>query len=243
MPTVPQYQRQSQTQTAPVMTSNLRVPENPLVQGIQQAADTSINMMADAKRKADVALSQDASLQLTQTASDLMTNPQNGLLNLQGKNALGKGQEYTQLFDAKAQELAMQLPESARQGFLQQAQQQRIQFTSQAGRHEIGQLNAYEEGQFQATLTTGAKTASAMYGDNANYVLANQQAFQQIESFGAAHGWSPEQIQAKKVEFKEKVADGALSQWSANNAIGFIQSNGELSDTGRRFTPCCRRRW
>ncbi|STT55920.1 Uncharacterised protein [Klebsiella pneumoniae] len=157
MPTVPQYQRQSQTQTAPVMTSNLRVPENPLVQGIQQAADTSINMMADAKRKADVALSQDASLQLTQTASDLMTNPQNGLLNLQGKNALGKGQEYTQLFDAKAQELAMQLPESARQGFLQQAQQQRIQFTSQAGRHEIGQLNAYEEGQFQATLTTGAQ--------------------------------------------------------------------------------------
>ncbi|WP_171994670.1 hypothetical protein [Klebsiella pneumoniae] len=191
----------------------------------------ALDVFGQAKQRADIAMAQDASLQLTQTASDLMTNPQNGLLNLQGKNALGKGQEYTQLFDAKAQELAMQLPESARQGFMQQAQQQRIQFTSQAGRHEIGQINAYEEGQFQATLTTGAKTASAMYGDNANYVLANQQAFQQIESFGAAHGWSPEQIQAKKVEFKEKVADGALSQWSANNAIGFIQSNGELSDT------------
>ncbi|HBR2808012.1 TPA: hypothetical protein MAN73_003566 [Klebsiella pneumoniae] len=195
------------------------------------AGSQALDVFGQAKQRADVAMAQDASLQLTQAASDLMTNPQNGLLNLQGKNALGKGQEYTQLFDAKAQELAMQLPESARQGFLQQAQQQRIQFTSQAGRHEIGQLNAYEEGQFQATLTTGAKTASAMYGDNANYVLANQQAFQQIESFGAAHGWSPEQIQAKKVEFKEKVADGALSQWSANNAIGFIQSNGELSDT------------
>ncbi|HCQ8985190.1 TPA: hypothetical protein OMI17_001485 [Klebsiella pneumoniae] len=195
------------------------------------AGSQALDVFSQAKQRADVAMAQDASLQLTQTASDLMTNPQNGLLNLQGKNALGKGQEYTQLFDAKAQELAMQLPESARQGFMQQAQQQRIQFTSQAGRHEIGQLNAYEEGQFQATLTTGAKTASAMYGDNANYVLANQQAFQQIESFGAAHGWSPEQIQAKKVEFKERVADGALSQWSANNAIGFIQSNGELSDT------------
>lgn len=191
----------------------------------------ALDVFGQAKQRADVAMSQDASLQLTQTASDLMTNPQNGLLNLQGKNSLGKGQEYTQLFDAKAQELAMQLPESARQGFLQQAQQQRIQFTSQAGRHEIGQLNAYEEGQFQATLTTGAKTAASMYGDNGSYVLANQQAFQQIESFGAAHGWSDEQIQAKKVEFKEKVADGALSQWSANNAIGFIQSNGELSDT------------
>ena len=191
----------------------------------------ALDVFAQAKQRADVAMSQDASLQLTQAASDLMTNPQNGLLNLQGKNALGKGQEYTQLFDAKAQELSMQLPESARSGFMQQAQQQRIQFTSQAGRHEISQLNAYEQGQFQATLDTGAKTASEMYGDNTSYVLANRQAFQQIDDFGAAHGWSDEQIQAKKVEFKEKVADRALSQWSASNSIEFIQSNGELSDT------------
>ncbi|WP_122057459.1 hypothetical protein [Klebsiella pneumoniae] len=191
----------------------------------------ALDVFGQAKQRADVAMAQDASLQLTQTASDLMTNPQNGLLNLQGKNALGKGQEYTQLFDAKAQELAMQLPESARQGFMQQAQQQRIQFTSQAGRHEIGQLNAYEEGQFQATLTTGAKTASAMYGDNANYVLANQQAFQQIESFGAAHGWSPEQIQAKKVEFKEATAKATAQNAVGANYLQVRQQNGELSDT------------
>lgn len=231
MPVVPTVAGR-QVESRGVSTQGFQAFEQPNTgDALLSTGSQALDVFGQAKQRADVAMAQDASLQLTQTASDLMTNPQNGLLNLQGKNALGKGQEYTQLFDAKAQELAMQLPESARQGFLQQAQQQRIQFTSQAGRHEIGQLNAYEEAQFQATLTTGAKTASAMYGDNANYVLANQQAFQQIESFGAAHGWSPEQIQAKKVEFKEKVADGALSQWSANNAIGFIQSNGELSDT------------
>lgn len=231
MPVVPTVAGR-QVESRGVSTQGFQTFDQPNAgDALLSAGSQALDVFGQAKQRADVAMAQDASLQLTQTASDLMTNPQNGLLNLQGKNALGKGQEYTQLFDAKAQELAMQLPESARQGFLQQAQQQRIQFTSQAGRHEIGQLNAYEEGQFQATLTTGAKTASAMYGDNANYVLANQQAFQQIESFGAAHGWSPEQIQAKKVEFKERVADGALSQWSANNAIGFIQSNGELSDT------------
>ncbi|ELA2759910.1 hypothetical protein RFI54_002893 [Klebsiella aerogenes] len=231
MPVVPTVTGR-QVESRGVSTQGFQAVNQPNITDALGAVGTqAIDLFGQAKQRADVAMAQDASLQLTQAASDLMTNPQNGLLNLQGKNALGKGQEYTQLFDAKAQELAMTLPESARQGFMQQAQQQRIQFTSQAGRHEIGQLNAYEEGQFQATLTTGAKTASTMYGDNANYVLANQQAFQQIESFGAAHGWSPEQIQAKKVEFKEKVADGALSQWSANNAIGFIQSNGELSDT------------
>ncbi|EHX1545274.1 hypothetical protein K3P89_000637 [Escherichia coli] len=196
-----------------------------------QAAEQYAGAFAQAKQRADVAQAQDASLQLSQVSSDLLTNPDTGLLNLQGKNALGKGQEYTQQFDSQAEQIAMTLPEGARVGFMQQAQQMRTQFTTQAGRHEISQLNAYEEGQFQATLANNGKLAAAAYGDNANYVLYNQQTFQQIDDYGAAHGWSPEQIQAKKIEFKEKVADASLSQWSANNAIDFIHSNGELSDT------------
>lgn len=231
MPVVPTVTGR-QVESRGVSTQGFQTFDQPNVSdALVNVGSQAMDVFGQAKQRADVAMSQDASLQLTQTASDLMTNPQTGLLNQQGKNALGKGHEYTQLFDAKAQELAMQLPESARQGFLQQAQQQRIQFTSQAGRHEIGQLNAYEEGQFQATLTTGARAAASMYGDNGSYVLANRQVFQQIDDYGAAHGWSPEQVQAKKVEFKEKVADNALSQWSADNAISFIQSNGELSDT------------
>lgn len=198
---------------------------------LTQVGGKALDVFAQAKQRADVAQAQDASLQLSQISSDLLTNPDTGLLNLQGKNALGKGQEYTQQFDAQAEQIAMTLPEGARAGFMQQAQQQRIQFTTQAGRHEISQLNAYEEGQFQATLANNGKLAAAAYGDNANYVLYNQQTFQQIEDYGAAHGWSSEQIQAKKIEFKEKVADASLSQWSANNSIEFIQSNGELSDT------------
>ncbi|EBU0375858.1 hypothetical protein CSF57_12910 [Salmonella enterica] len=198
---------------------------------ISQVGGKALDVFAQAKQRADVAHAQDASLQLSQISSDLLTNPDTGLLNLQGKNALGKGQAYTQQFDAQAEQIAMTLPDGARAGFMQQAQQQRIQFTTQAGRHEISQLNAYEEGQFQATLANNGKLAAAAYGDNANYVLYNQQTFQQIEDYGAAHGWSSEQIQAKKIEFKEKVADASLSQWSANNSIEFIQSNGELSDT------------
>lgn len=193
--------------------------------------DKYVEAFGQAKQRADVAQAQDAALQLSQYSSDLMTNPETGLLNQQGKNALGKGQVYTQQFDSKAEELAMMLPESARPAYLQQVQQQRVQFTTQARRHEIGQLNAYEEGQFQATLANNGKLAASAYGDNTNYVLYNQQTFKQIDDYGAAHGWSPEQIQAKKTEFKEKVADTALSQWSANNSIEFIQSNGELSDT------------
>ncbi|MEW5560605.1 hypothetical protein AB1287_10200 [Enterobacter asburiae] len=231
MPVVPTTTGR-QVQSRGVSTQGFQAFDTPnMGDALANVGEQYVGVLAQAKQRADVAMSQDASLQLSQTASDLMTNPDAGLLTLQGKNALGKGQEYTQQFDMKAQELAMNLPESARAGFMQQAQQQRIQFTAQAGRHEVGQLNAYEEGQFQATLLNSGKNAAAMYGDNASYVAANQQTFQQIDDYGAAHGWSPEQVAAKKVEFKEKVADSALSQWAANNSSAFIESNGELSDT------------
>ena len=178
-----------------------------------RAGTEAIDVLGQAKQRANIALAQEASLNLSQISSDLLNNPETGLLNLKGKNAIGKGQEYTQQFDAQVEQLAMSLPdEQARNAFMQQAQQQRIQFTTQAGRHEIGQINSYEEGQFQATLLNNGKNAAALYGDNAAYVLANKQTFQQIEDYGVAHGWSDEQIQAKKIEFKEKVADAALSQ-------------------------------
>ncbi|AJB63794.1 bacteriophage protein [Enterobacter hormaechei] len=231
MPTVPTVSGR-QVESRGFQSPGFQAFEQPNVGDvISQVAPKAIDMFAQAKQRADVAQAQDASLQLSQVSSDLLTNPDTGLLNLQGKNALGKGQEYTQQFDSQAEQIAMTLPEGARAGFMQQVQEQRIQFTTQAGRHEINQLNAYEEGQFQATLANNGKLAASAYGDNANYVLYNQQTFQQIETYGAAHGWSAEQIQAKKTEFKEKVADTALSQWSANNSIEFIQSNGELSDT------------
>ncbi|MCR6041884.1 hypothetical protein HNV30_17880, partial [Salmonella enterica subsp. enterica] len=231
MPTVPTVTGR-QVESRGVQSPGFQAFDQPNIgDALTQVGPKAMDVFAQAKQRADVAQAQDASLQLSQISSDLLTNPDTGLLNMQGKNALGKWQVYTQQFDAQAEQIAMTLPEGARAGFMQQAQQQRIQFTTQAGRHEISQLNAYEEGQFQATLANNGKLAAAAYGDNANYVLYNKQTFQQIEDYGAAHGWSSEQIQAKKIEFKEKVADASLSQWSANNSIEFIQSNGELSDT------------
>ncbi|EAM1386838.1 hypothetical protein EHN65_00715 [Salmonella enterica] len=231
MPTVPTTTGR-QVESRGIQSPGLQTFNTPQMADVfSNVADKAVAVFGQAKQRADVAMAQDASLQLSQVSSDLLTNPETGLLNQQGKNALGKGQVYTQQFDAQAEKIAMGLPEGARAGFMQQAQQQRIQFTTQAGRHEVGQLNAYEESQFQATLANNGKLAASAYGDNTNYVLYNRQTFQQIDDYGAAHGWSPEQIQAKKTEFKEKVADTALSQWSANNSIEFIQSNGELSDT------------
>ncbi|ECG8608153.1 hypothetical protein FE298_10545 [Salmonella enterica subsp. salamae serovar 47:z:e,n,x,z15] len=232
MPVVPTTSGR-QVQSRGVSTQGFTAFKTPnMGEVIGGVAEQYAGVLAQAKQRANVAMAQDASLSLSQISSDLLNNPETGLLNLKGKNAIGKGEEYTQQFDSQVEQLAMTLPDDqSRNAFMQQAQQYRVQFTTQAGRHEIGQINAYEEGQFQATLLNNGKNAAALYGDNAAYTSVNVQTFQQIEDYGVAHGWSDEQIQAKKTEFKEKVADSALSQWSANNAVHFIQSNGELSDT------------
>ncbi|EOG7781600.1 hypothetical protein ACLIOZ_001375 [Klebsiella pneumoniae] len=231
MPTVPQYQRQSQTQAAPVMTTNLRVPENPLVQGIQQAAGTAVNMMVEEKRKADVALSQDALLQFNQFGDDQFNNPDNGLITKQGKAALGQSDVVMQNMQQKAQDLLGTVPDGeARQQLSFQLQQSMQSFHNQARRYEVGQFQQFQDQQFSAIKQNVVTQSQGLYGDDAAFVNTVKMGFDAIEQYAAAHGWSDEQVTAEKQKLKEQAADGALSTASSQQYLQFMQQNGEPGD-------------
>lgn len=234
MPTVPTYNQQ-QVSSSPLPSNGFSAQSSPehFGAGLAQAGDLYINAFAEAKQRANVALSQDAALQLRQKANELMTDPQNGLLAQQGKNAIGKAAEYQNQFDSFAGEIAATLPDdNARGHFMQQAQEMRLQFGSQANKHEMGQIQSYETDQFQSTLTLNAETAATQYGDNQAYVSTNKQVFQQIEDFGLSHGWSDEQILAKKQEFKTSTARKAIENQIGADYMQFMQQNGEPSSLG-----------
>lgn len=231
MPTVPTY-NERQVSSSPLPSNGFSAQSSPehFGAGLAQAGDQYINAFAEAKQRANVALSQDAALQLRQKANELMTDPQNGLLAQQGKNAIGKAAEYQSQFDSFAGEIAATLPDdNARGYFMQQAQEMRLQFGSQANKHEMGQIQSYETDQFQSTLTLNAETAATQYGDNQAYVSTNKQVFQQIEDFGLSHGWSDEQILAKKQEFKTSTARKAIENQIGADYMQFMQQNGEPS--------------
>ncbi|WP_250211124.1 hypothetical protein [Morganella morganii] len=231
MPTVPTY-NERQVSSSPLPANGFSAQSSPehFGAGLAQAGDQYINAFAEAKQRANVALSQDAALQLRQKANELMTDPQNGLLAQQGKNAIGKAAEYQNQFDSFAGEIAATLPDdNARGHFMQQAQEMRLQFGSQANKHEMGQIQSYETDQFQSTLTLNAETAATQYGDNQAYVSTNKQVFQQIEDFGLSHGWSDEQILAKKQEFKTSTARKAIENQIGADYMQFMQQNGEPS--------------
>lgn len=234
MPTVPTY-NERQVSSSPLPANGFSAQSSPehFGAGLAQAGDQYINAFAEAKQRANVALSQDAALQLRQKANELMTDPQNGLLAQQGKNAIGKAAEYQNQFDSFAGEIAATLPDdNARGHFMQQAQEMRLQFGSQANKHEMGQIQSYETDQFQSTLTLNAETAATQYGDNQAYVSINKQVFQQIEEFGLSHGWSDEQILAKKQEFKTSTARKAIENQIGADYVQFMQQNGEPSSLG-----------
>ncbi|HEK2062937.1 TPA: hypothetical protein SMS29_000228 [Proteus mirabilis] len=201
--------------------------------GFGRVGEQYVALFAEAKQRANVALAQDAALQLRQKANELMTDPQNGLLSQQGKNAIGKASEYEQSFRDYAGEISSTLPDDiVRQSFMQQAQEMGVQFASQANRHEMGQIKAYEQDQFQSTLTLNAESAASMYGDNQAYISAHKQVFQQIEEFGLSHGWGEEQILAKKQEFKVATARKAIENQLGADYMGFLERNGEPSSLG-----------
>lgn len=231
MPTVPQYQRQSQTQAAPVMTTNLRMPENPLAQGVQQAAGTAVNLMVQEKRKADVALSQDALLQLNEFGDDQINNPQNGLITKQGKAALGQGDVVMKNMQQRAQDLLGTLPDGeARQQLALQMRQSLQSYQNQARRYEVGQFQQFQDQQFAAIKQNVVTQSQGLYGDNAAFVNTVKMGFDSIDQYAAAHGWSQEQIVAEREKLKEQAANGALSMAASQQYMQFMQQNGEPGD-------------
>ena len=174
------------------------------------AGQQALNVFGEAKQQADLALTQDATQRLYAVGSGLMDDPKEGLMTLQGKNAIGQAPGYIQKFDNEVQSIAGSLPESARNVFLKQAQQQRMQFATQAERHELGQRRQYETGQQNGYLSLQAQQAIS---NPALFNQASLNARASIMAYGQAHGQSPEEIEANWVQWREQAANRASEAW------------------------------
>lgn len=234
MPTVPRYdQRQVQGAGLPATGVNVQTSPETFGAGFGELGQRVAGIFADNIQKANVARTQDALLQFQSFADDQMNNPDTGLTTKQGKDAIGQADNVLTNMRAKSDELMQTLPEGpVRDNFLRQVNMTGMQYKNQARTFEIGQVRKYEQDQFQATLTTGVQSVSQLYGDNRAYVEGNKQIFDQIDQFGSAHGWSPEQISAKKIEFKESTAQQAVQNQIGASYMDFMAQNGEPGDIG-----------
>ncbi|HBV5155996.1 TPA: transglycosylase SLT domain-containing protein [Klebsiella oxytoca] len=210
MPVVPTVTGR-QVESRGVQTGGFQTVAQPNISdALVNVGSQALDVFGQAKQRANVALTQEASLQLNAVGNNLLNNPDSGFMNLQGKNAIGKGQEYVQQFDSQVQSIAANLPdEQARNAFLQQAQQQRIQFATTAGRHEIGQVRQFEAGMQEGTLRALSQQALSP----GMFAPALMNARNSIIAYGKAHGQSDEEIESNFVQWREQAANRASEAW------------------------------
>ncbi|EBB2990020.1 lytic transglycosylase [Salmonella enterica] len=229
MPTVPTVTGR-QVESRGFQSPGFQTFEQPNIgDALVDAGSKAIGVFGEAKQRANVALSQEASLKLSQAEEDLKIQ----LYSLKGQNAIGKGQEFTQQYDEQIQSLSASLPDDAsRQMFMQQAQQQRIQFQGNVGRYEQGQVNEFESNQYDATRQLQIQKEADSWNNPQEAVLAKNIRTVATARYGASRGWSQEQILAAIEKDNLAATEMRAKNYAVDNPLGWMNGEFSADDTG-----------
>lgn len=229
MPIVPTVQGR-QVESRGVQTGGFQAFDQPnITDALAGAGQQALNVFGEAKQKANVAMAQNASLKLSQTEEELKTQ----LYGLQGQNALGKGHEFTQKYNEQVQTLSDSLPDDAsRQMFLQQARLQQVQFQGNVNRYEIGQINSFENDQVSATRKLQIQKEADAWDNPQEAALAKNIRTVSIARYGAARGWSQEQMLAEIEKDNQEATELRAKNYAVANPIGWLEGNFISEDTG-----------
>lgn len=231
MPTVPTY-NERQVSSSPLPANGFSAQSSPehFGAGLAQAGDQYINAFAEAKQRANVALSQDALLQVQEYADDLFNNPNTGLYTKQGKNAVGQSDEIMASISAKGQEIFMQLPEGSREDVVKQFNVVKRQYANQAKSYELKEIQSFETSRNNGAVAGYAKSASDNFNNPQAFISFMALGRHNIIEFNRSRGVSEEEISAKIAEFDNQVAWTAAQNAMATDAMGTIGAVGEPSD-------------
>ncbi|CVF52072.1 hypothetical protein [Serratia marcescens] len=232
MPTVPVYQRQSQSQAAPVNTQDLRIPKDNAFTALADVGSNALNVYQKEMQRVDLADMQDKLNQFSVYADDLYNNPQNGLITLQGKNAIGQGEAFAGQISAKATELRDSIPEYMRQAFDQQIQPLGRSYGNRARQYEVGQKQQFERQAYSSGNELAISQSRGMWGDDAAFGGLAKSRFDATDLYADTYGMPDEWRISEKVRIKESMASSAIDDWIANDPQSFISRNGEPSDLG-----------
>lgn len=234
MPIVPTYKEQ-QVSSSPLPNNGLNVQSSPehFGAGLGQAAEQYAGVFAEAKQRANVALSQDALLQLQEYSDDLMNNPKTGLYTKLGRNAMGQSDETLNSIRAKAGELMASLPEGkSREDFLKQSNVLGRQYHNQAKTFELRETQAFETSVNNGLVEGNLKNAQDSYSDPQAFNSYITLAEHNYVEFNRARGVSDEEIAVNVEKIRNGAAWGAAQNYMVSAPVQALSAIGEPSDVG-----------
>lgn len=232
MPTVPISQRQTAPEMAPVNNVNMRLPQQGLGEQLAQTGNNYLNVLGQEKQRQDLANMQDTLNQFSVFADDRYNNPQNGLITLQGKNAIGQGEARAREISDKAAEMRNSIPEYLHPMFDQQIQPLGRSYGNKFRQYEVGQKQQYEGQVYTSGNELAEVQARGLWNDPTAFAEVIKSRFDATDQYADVYGMPDEWRVAQKVKTKERAASAALDTWIANDPLGYIARNGEPSDLG-----------
>lgn len=226
MPTVPNYQRQTQTEAAAPQVAKIQYSPDNFGAGLAQVADRATNIFAQEKAKYDDSQLQDSVLKLNAGMQSIQTE-QN---QLQGQNAMGSAPAAIQKYHDLAGEIGITVPENRRRDWQRQVEGGALQLNGVTERHEFNQIQQYRQGQQQAIIANGVTSAEGLYADPVAYKLNGARTRESIQTYGQSQGWSSEEIRAKQDDFTQKSALAAANALNGADYTAMLIQNGEPSD-------------
>ncbi|MEX9224251.1 hypothetical protein AB7W86_14010 [Providencia rettgeri] len=234
MPIVPTYKEQ-QVSSSPLPNNGFSVQSSPehFGSGFGQVTEQYAGVFAEAKQRANVALSQDALLQLQEYSDDLMNNPKTGLYTKLGRNAMGQSDETLNSIRTKAGELMASLPEGkSREDFLKQSNVLGRQYHNQAKTFELRETQAFETSVNNGLIEGNLKNAQDSYSDPQAFNSYIALAEHNYVEFNRARGVSDEEIAVNVEKIRNGAAWGAAQNYMASAPVQALSAIGEPSDVG-----------
>jgi len=186
-------------------------------EALQHVASATDEIYQREKRKNDQLVVLDAERQLADFENKTLYDPQNGALNVRGKNALGLNDQVSKAYDQKVQDIEKGLsnPEQ-RVAFRRASDGRRSDINRTLERHVSSEMTNYDKQQTQSSIDTFRESAINNYQDpeRVGLEIARQQAV--YKDFANRNGMPPEWTAAQIQEATSKTHLGVLNRMLAN---------------------------
>lgn len=187
------------------------------IEAASRLTQTVANIFKAEKKKSDNLAITEKQNRVDARVNDLLTDPEQGLLTRQGKNAFSINDEFERDYREFSQEI---LKESSndiqRNALADYLSRKKVNAQSRINAHMNKQITMYDNQQTETALINAANDAATNYRDVENISQNVARGFGVIEAQAARQGLDGEYVKAKKAEFSSNLHTEVINRMLVN---------------------------
>lgn len=182
------------------------------------------------KIKADQVAVNDATNKLSVASQDILTNQKDGVLTLQGKNAMNAPNIAADKFKKNADEIAADLNTPDQRGMFARVQQNLAKEMDRTVQAHVGvQIRKYDDASTESLIKTSQNAAALAYGDPTTIGTNIQRQKVAVSQYAQRHGMPDDWKTEKTTEVVSATHEGVLKRMLGDGhdemAVQYLEAN------------------